>query len=247
MDQSAGQNEINEKFMLFYSNRCGQSKKFIELLQEYPHINSCFQKLEVEMLHKMGRLPPQLTHTPGVIDGNQLLMGPNAFEWLKEKSNKLVGSGPSINPKGGFNGIGFSFIGESESDFSPVHANFGRENQNNGSSIDPNTFDPKSGEPINGQSATTYNPNPNDFNSSNSSVNRELPPQLQPQSVGNGGNSTNFSVSGYQQQGNFQGSTNNGLPPQLQPQQVDSGNGKMTDSDMQRYMANRDHGINIQV
>lgn len=237
--QAPGQNEIKENFMLFYSNRCGQSQKFIELLHEFPHINTCFQKLEVEMLHKMGRLPPQLTHTPGVVDGNQLVMGPDAFEWLKKKSKELVQS-QSFNSKGGLTSesMGFSFIGDAENDFNHGHANFGREDVNNGTSIDPGNFDSKSGQPINGNqggmSSMTYNPN--DLGQSNQQ--REIPQQLQAQKVGTAGD--NFGLNSPQHNKNTQ------LPPGLQSQTVEKGSNKLTDSDMQRYLSSRDQGIQIQ-
>lgn len=233
--QAPGQNEPTQQFMLFYSDQCGQSKKFINLLQEFPHINSCFQKLEVEMLAKLGRLPPQLTHTPGVIDGNQLLMGSNAFQWLNDKTKELIGSGPSLNPKGGFNDMGFSFIGNSEHDFSPTHANFGRETENNGNNIDPNKFDPKSGQPQSGQQQQTnmtYNPNIN-VSSNNNNQQRPLPPQLQSQKIGTNGNDLGIN-------------NQQSIPPQLQPQTINKGGSKLTDSEMQNYLANRDNGINIQ-
>lgn len=235
--QGPGQNEIKENFMLFYSNRCGQSKKFIELLQEFPHINSCFQKLEVEMLYKMGRLPPQLTHTPGVVDGNKLVMGPDAFEWLKNKSKELVQS-QSFNSKGGLTSesMTFSFIGDTENDFNHGHANFGREDINNGSSINPENFDSKSGQPLvqsqQGMSNLTYNPN--DINNTQKN---ELPQQLQSQKIGTGGD--NFGLNSPQH------TTNNKLPAALQSTNIEKGGNKLTDSDMQRYLSSRDQGIQI--
>lgn len=232
--QAPGQNEIKENFMLFYSNRCGQSQKFIELLHEFPHINSCFQKLEVEMLHKMGRLPPQLTHTPGVVDGNQLVMGPDAFEWLKKKSKELVQS-QSFNSKGGLtsDSMAFSFIGDAENDFNHGHANFGREDINNGSSINPDKFDSKSGKPLNEN--MTYNPN--EILTSNPNK-REIPQQLQSQKVGTGGD--NFGLNSPQH------SSMTKLPEGLQSQTVEKGTNKLTESDMQNYLSSRDQGIQIQ-
>lgn len=184
-----------EQFILFYSDRCGQSKKFMDLLQEFPAINACFQKMDVVSLHNMGRLPPQLTHTPGVIDGNKLLMGPNAFKWLEDKSKEIISSGPQLNPKGGFYDSGFSFIESGSDEFSPYHSNFENGDPNNGSNIDPSKFDQKDG----------------------------TPKTQQPQ----------------QQQ------SDSGLPPQLQPISVTNDNGKLSESDMQRYMSNRDVGIEI--
>lgn len=209
MESSApGQNETKEKYILFYSERCGQCQKFMKILQEYPHINACFEKMDVETLAKMGKLPPQLTHTPGIIEGNQLLMGPNAFKWLEKKSKDLIGSGPAFTPKQGFNDMGFSFIGETENNYNKSHYDFENPTKNNGSDIDPNSFDQNG----NGnQQNVTYNPNIQ-------SIGKKID---KPSNVGGS------------------------LPPQLRPESITSGSGKLTDSDMERYMASRDNGISI--
>tara|TARA_B110000211_G_C13993277_1_gene515036 strand:+ start:535 stop:1197 length:663 start_codon:yes stop_codon:yes gene_type:complete len=212
---SAGQNELNENFILFYSQRCGQCQKFIKLLQDYPHINTCFQKLEVEELQKTGKLPPQLTHIPGVIEGNQLLMGPNSFEWLKDKCKKNVGHAPLIDNKHGLSGVSqFSFVGNSNDDYSPGFATYGKETENNGSNIDPSDFDTKTGQKV---TPTTSMYNPKEF--TNNQMNQET---------------------------NLSSQTNNvTLPQQLQPEKIDNSDSKVSDSDMQRYMQNRDSGITI--
>lgn len=170
-----GQNESTQTFTLFYSKRCGESQKFISLLHEYPHINACFQKLDVEELYQMGKLPPQVTYTPGVVDGNQLILGPNAFKWLKTKTVELIDSAPRINPKGGFDDTNFSFINEPDPMYRSGQFNIGSDSQN-GSNIDPAKFDSRSGQPV--------------------------------------------------------------------TENVEKGS-KLTDSDMQRYMASRDQGIEI--
>lgn len=178
--QSAGQNELNENYILLYSKRCGQSAKFIKTLHEYPHLNACFQKLEIEQLQAQGKLPPQLTYIPGVIDGNQLLMGPNAFEWLKQKSKEHVGHAPSIDNKLGLGGMTFSYVDNANDDYSPGFANYGRETENNGSNIDPNNFDIKSGKPI-----TNHQQINQQTNIASQTSNANLPPQLQPQKIDN--------------------------------------------------------------
>ena len=154
-----------ESFVLFYSEKCGECAKFNKLLQEYPDLNSCFEKIPLERVQSH-QIPPQLTHVPGVISGNQLLMGPNAFRWLGDTVKRYFSSGPSLSAKGGFDNINFSFIGDDESDYNAGLAQFGQENRNNGSSIDPKNFDSKTGQE------------------------KGLPPQLQPQQV-NGSEKTN--------------------------------------------------------
>ena len=237
-----------EKFILFYSKSCGESTKFITLLQEYPHINSCFDKLEVEMLASVGRLPPQLTHTPGVIDGNQLKMGPNAFEWLKEKSKEMVGN-RTLMTKNGFNDVGYSFLGNDEdTGLSTGMASFGDETKNNGSNIESSNFDPRSGQPMQqsggqqqyGQSGGGQQ----QYGQSGGGQQQygqqqygqsgggQVPPGLQ--SI----NTNNESMYVTSQENN---NKNNGgqLPPGLQPMKVDNGVSKITAGDMEAYMARR--------
>lgn len=145
-----------ESFVLFYSEKCMECVKFIKLLKEYPDLNSCFQKIDIEN----GRvsLPQQLTHIPGIVVGNQLIMGPNAFKWLGENTKKYFSSGPDISFKGG--GMNnFSFIGDDEQNYSKKYT-FWNEKQD---TIDPNKFDSRSGEPKKDE--------------------KKLPPALQPQQV----------------------------------------------------------------
>lgn len=217
------QKEKSEKYILFYSERCGQCQKFMNILQEYPHINARFEKMDVETLARMGKLPPQLTHTPGVIEGNQLLMGPNAFKWLEKKSKDLVGSGPAFTFKQGFNDMGFSFIGETENNYNKAHSDFENPNKNNGSDIDPNSFD-ENGK--SNQQNNTYNPN---VQPSNNNYSGQNIPQLQ---------SVKTNIESTAQSGGS-------LPAQLRPESINSGSNKLTDSDMERYIASRDNGIAI--
>lgn len=203
--------EKKESYVLFYSEKCGQSKKFINLLYEFPHINVLFEKLEIEKLATLGKLPPQLTHTPGIIDGNQLLMGSNAFKWLEVKTKEKIGTNPSLISKSS-NGIGFSFIGESEDDYSPIHSNFEKP--------------PRNGTDINPPQQQMSNPPPQQQMN-------HLPPQLQPIETNN--------------ESSYKSSTSGiSLPPQLQPQTITNDNGKLSDGDMERYMASREQGIAIQ-
>lgn len=146
-NSAPGQNEIKQSFTLFYSKRCGESQKFISLLHEYPHINACFQKLDVESLYQLGKLPPQVTYTPGVVDGNQLILGPNAFKWLKSKTIEIIDSAPRINPKGGFDDTNFSFIDEPDSSYKSGQFAIGSD-ASNGINIDPTKFDSKNGQPV---------------------------------------------------------------------------------------------------
>lgn len=132
-----------EKFILFYSDKCGECSKFIKLLKEYPDLDKVFDKISIGSLSP-NQLPPQLTHVPGVISGNQLLMGPNAFTWLGEKVKSYFSSGPNLNPKGGFDSNNFSFIGNDESGYS---SNFSSWGEDTSQKIDPDKFDSRSGKP----------------------------------------------------------------------------------------------------
>lgn len=150
---------MTESFVLFYSKNCEECLKFDKLLKEYPDLNSSFQKIEIEK--SMGKLPPQLTHVPGIVVGNQLIMGPNAFKWLEENVKKYFSSGPDISIKGSGGIANFSFIGDEEQNYSKTFAFWGDENSNR---IDPDKFDSRSGEPKKPE--------------------KELPPGLKPQQVG---------------------------------------------------------------
>lgn len=137
--------EKEQQYVLFYSNKCAESQKFIKLLQEYPDVNSNFKKIEISQLSRQ-QIPPQLKFVPGVVSNNQLMMGANAFKWLKETASKCLVPGPELNSKGGFHTTGFSFIGDEDSNFNPNYSPWGGDN-NNGSMVDPNKFDQKSGKP----------------------------------------------------------------------------------------------------
>lgn len=166
-----------ESFVLFYSERCGECAKFNKLLQEYPELNTCFKKIPIEKINP-NQVPSQLTHVPGIITGNQLIMGPNAFRWLGDTVKRYFGSGPTLSAKGGFDDNNFSFIGETETDYNPGFAKFGDETQNNGSAIDPSGFDPRTGQSIQAEQSGQ---------GGQGGANRTLPPQLQPQQITNDG------------------------------------------------------------
>ena len=165
-----------ESFILFFSEKCGECAKFNKLLQEYPDLNSCFEKIPIEKVNPQ-QIPSQLTHVPGVISGNQLLMGPNAFRWLGETVKRYFGSCSVLSAKGGFGDNNFSFIGDVESDYSSGFAKFGKESHNNGSSIDPKNFDSRTGH-------STVQDQSIPQNTSQSS-DPSLPPQLKPQQISN--------------------------------------------------------------
>ncbi len=181
MSERNGEFKENKKesFVLFYSEKCGECAKFNKLLQEYPDLNSCFEKIPIERVRPQ-QIPAQLTHVPGIISGNQLLMGPNAFRWLGETVKRYFGSGPVLSAKGGFADNNFSFIGDTESDYSSGFAKFGKESQNNGSSIDPGQFDSRTGQPS--QSSQQQQSIPQNTSKDNAP---SLPPQLQPQQISN--------------------------------------------------------------
>lgn len=226
-NQAPGQNENVENYILFYSDRCGQCKKFNDLLQEYPHINSRFKKFDINILINSGRLPPQLTHIPGVMDGNKLIMGPDAFTWLKNKTTEIIGS-VDFNDTGN---VGFSFFGEPDHDFNTNHSNFEKGDPNDGINIDSSKFN-ESGGPIQN---VQYNPSPPPPQQQQGQPMFQQQQQFQNQQ-------SNFQQQQFQQnsQGNSQGNGQRQLPAALQPQKIDKSSGRMNDSEMQRYMSQRE-------
>lgn len=175
--------KTEENYVLFYSVRCQECEKFNKLLQEYPSLNEKFKKVPIDGI-QMNQIPPQLTHVPGVICGNQLIMGPNAFQWLGDKTKNAFCSGPAISAKSGISNNNFSFIGESEDNYSSNFANFGKESLNNGSSIDPKNFDPRDGSPVSNRQKEA----------------NELPSNLQSQQVGKSDKLQEQDFSRFQQQ-----------------------------------------------
>ena len=152
-------------------------KKILKLLEEYSELNSKCKKIPIESIKQ---LPKELTHIPAIIHSNKLMMGPNAFKWIGQTVNSQLQPGPTINPKGGFNDFGFSWVGQNDSEFNPNYATYGKETINNGSAINPNDFDSRSGMPIdqsNKSTSTTYQP------MNISPVERQIPPQLIPQKI----------------------------------------------------------------
>lgn len=100
-----------EQYILFFTRGCGYCEKFIKILQDYPDLNVLFKKLAIEDLP---RIPPQLREVPAiVVNDTNLLQSQQAFDWLKEKVKDSFGAGPEINPKGGFQDLGFSYLDNS--------------------------------------------------------------------------------------------------------------------------------------
>lgn len=98
-------------FLLFYSNNCKFSQKFLKLLEQFPELDASFKKLDIETLNS---LPNRLTEVPGiVINKNNLLQGQQAFDWLQEKVKDSFSAGPELDNKGGFQDNNFSFIDNS--------------------------------------------------------------------------------------------------------------------------------------
>jgi len=103
-----------EQHILFYTRECQYCNKFNKILQEYPDLNVLFKKLAIEDIQ---RIPPQLREVPAiVIDGKQLLQSQEAFDWLKEKVKDSFGAGPELNPKGGFQDLGFTYLDGTDND-----------------------------------------------------------------------------------------------------------------------------------
>jgi hypothetical protein len=124
-----------EEFILFYSNNCGFSNKFIKLLQEYPELNSCFKRMEIEKMDPY-KIPPELTYTPCVIvGGRKLIMGDQAFKWLQSNVSEYISTCTKNLASKGNISENFAFVGEPE-DYNGL-AKYGNENANNGTSIKP--------------------------------------------------------------------------------------------------------------
>lgn len=117
-----------KEYLLFYSQNCQFSKKFIGLLNQFPDLNKTFKKLNIETLDK---IPKQLKMVPGIVVENNMLQGQDAFDWLHKKVKECFSAGPSINPKGGFQESSYSFIDESMSDNSSFNFSNITDNKSN--------------------------------------------------------------------------------------------------------------------
>jgi hypothetical protein len=247
-----------DEFTLIYSNNCSFSVRFIKLLQEYPELNSCFKRMEIENIDPR-RIPPEITFTPCVVvGGKKLIMGDQAFKWLQVNVDEYISSSSKgVYTKGGIND-NFSFVDEPE-DYNGI-AKYGQETVNNGTSI------------------KSSNKN-NDSAMSTSQISTEMKSHLQQQreiqsqpisrvSQNTPVNGENFGRpnSGFveqqlQQRNNQVGSYNNTnvnykpiapanngnsreLPAFLQPQVIKGGN-KMNDSMYRSIEAQRENDITI--
>lgn len=93
-------------YILFYSNYCNYSKKFINILENSGEA-SFFVKICVDKDHKTGQRPPilskyKITEVPTIIVENRKLPGYSAFKWLHtriENSQDKVNSLPSRQNK----------------------------------------------------------------------------------------------------------------------------------------------------
>lgn len=104
----------SQKHLLFYSNKCQFSEKFLKLLNQFGTINKLFKKHAIENLNN---LPQSLTQVPAiVIDGKSLLEGQEAFNWLQNEVKNSFSAGPQLDNKMGYQDLEYSYIGNSEND-----------------------------------------------------------------------------------------------------------------------------------
>lgn len=121
--------------VLFFSQQCPHCKKFIEQMKTNPELVKQVKGIDVAT----SRVPPQVTSVPSVLlNGSQLLVDKQAFEWLNKNAAPELGPGPNLGSKG-FETSNFSFIaegdspslGENSNSFSMIGA------QNGSAGIDP--------------------------------------------------------------------------------------------------------------
>lgn len=111
--------------VLFYSEACPESKKFLSHVSE--DIQKNMQKFQVEQLAAQRNLPIEVTHTPAVLlESGELKIGPEAFAWLASQL-EVTPSAPG--------GEGFSFLGNHDG-FSPGHCDVNGD-ANSGIMVDP--------------------------------------------------------------------------------------------------------------
>lgn len=85
-------------YILFYSRKCVYSKKIICILNDYPVLNSLFDKIAIEDVQNF---PRTLKEVPAIaINNHQLLQGQEAFNWMEEKVKDSFSSGPEFEKKG---------------------------------------------------------------------------------------------------------------------------------------------------
>lgn len=153
-------------YLLFYSNKCKNSMLFIRELEKYPQININFQKICVDKnsinYQKASQYIKhyQITGVPSIVINNNVYLGYDAFDWLKNSINSNSGSVyPSMNKR----------------DYSDLV------NQTNPRVLDGLNHDDSQMQPIN------YSNNHMNINGANNGgrvqaqqQNKDLPPELQP-------------------------------------------------------------------
>jgi len=104
-------NETKESIhLLFYSKDCEYSDKFNNILKQFPLVNVLFKKHAIEDLQQ---LPSSLEQVPSiVINGEHLLGGQEAFNWLETQVKDSFTSGPALDKKSGYSSeLGYSSFG----------------------------------------------------------------------------------------------------------------------------------------
>ena len=82
--------------VLIFSRRCHHSEKFYKLLSEYPDLESKISKVELETV--LDKVPPELTTVPCIVENDtNLIMGRDAFEWLKNKCDQGITAPPAFD------------------------------------------------------------------------------------------------------------------------------------------------------
>ena len=107
--------EKNPIHLLFYSKSCIHSEKFISILKQFPTVDSLFKKHAVEDLQQ---LPDSLEQVPAVVvNGEHLLEGSDAFNWLEKQVKDSFSAGPDLDKKSGYSSeLGYSFLGDQKMD-----------------------------------------------------------------------------------------------------------------------------------
>lgn len=240
-------------YILFYSVRCNNSNKMINLLQKYPEINSEFQKYAIE---SMNQFPPGLTHVPAIMerDTGRLFMSQQAFEWLENKVKNSFEASPDITSDGFSD---FSFIQKDEKNFSGKFSSAAGD-PNSGLNINPDDFDSQTGKPLHSapisrdvdisvpqmtkQEFEQWNQQKNQQIGGGFNANIPIDQAMsQRQNMSwepnNGGGGGGFQQGGGGQQGG--GNGNPPLPPALQPISVSKSNNNGGSINLDRIMQQR--------
>jgi len=130
-DHRVQQLQSQQPVILFYSGNCSFCQKFITELKKNQALMQNVQGVQVEG----GNIPRQVQSVPTLmLNGSQLLVGQQAFEWLNKQSGELEAA-PMLGAKGAGTSS-FSFLdGGSEDGVNSVFSMIGA--QNGSAGIDP--------------------------------------------------------------------------------------------------------------